>query len=244
MRYCPFTPFLLTALTLVGCQSGVTNIPVSPNSEFGRQILEMDAKGRAVQNAPFFSEAMLDFEAAHGGNCTNIAFNWLQEPGQKVSRYVCLYMMEGESPTCGKRIYRARITFDDLPHTVAKRVEILERFFVPSQDEETSYREKATEFIKYAQAGDVQQMIAITSPHTYATDTGSSVHTIYAEDVAPQFHEAVVTWDTQNTPCTDEQNNVGFIFTGTARGKKTFSFDVIVYKENGRLVIANIKKHH
>jgi hypothetical protein len=127
MRYYSFIFLLLAVLTLAGCQSGVTNIPVSPNSDLGKQMLELDAVGRAVQNAPYFTKAMQDFEATHGGSCTNVAFDRLQEPGKTISRYVSLYTMEGVSPICGRLIYHTRITFDDLPHTVAAQVEIIER---------------------------------------------------------------------------------------------------------------------
>jgi hypothetical protein len=34
------------------------------------------------------------------------------------------------------------------------------------------------------------------------------------------------------------------MITGTAQGKKTFSFDLAVYNENGKFVIANIQKNH
>jgi hypothetical protein len=201
-------------------------------------MLEMDATGRAVQNATVYSKVLQNYEAAHGGSCTNMAFDRLQEPGQKVTRYVRLYTMEGISPTCGRRIYYARITFEDSANTVARRVEIL---FGP--DEASGYREKAMEFIRDAQAGDVQQMLAITSPLSRATES-DSVRTVYAEQVVPQFRAAAVTWDAQDTPIIDEKNNVGLSFTGTAQGKKAFSFDVAVYKENGKLVVANIQKHH
>jgi hypothetical protein len=126
MRYRLFTALLLTVI-LCGCRSGITNIPVSPNSDLGRQMLEMDATGRAVQNAPLFSKVMQDFEATHGGSCTNVVFDRLQEPGKTVSQFVSLYTMEGASPTCGRLVYHTRITFEDAPRTVAARVEILEK---------------------------------------------------------------------------------------------------------------------
>lgn len=227
---------LLATLALVGCQSGGTNIPVSPNSDLGRQMLELDAKGRAVQNAPVFSKSLQDYEMAHGGNCTNMAFDRLQEPGERISPYTRFYAIEGVSPTCGRRLYHARITFRDSANTVVKRVEIL---FGP--DEEANYREKAAEFIRYAQADDVQQMLAVTSSRSHATQS-DSVRTVYAEQVVPQFQEVTVTWDAQGMPITDETKNVGLKFVGTVHGKKTYSFEVAVYKENGKLVVANIRK--
>lgn len=200
-------------------------------------MLGMDAKGRAVQNASSFSQAMIDFEMAHGGNCTNVVFDRLQEPGFKTSRYARLYTMVGVSPTCGSQIYCTRITFGDSANTIAKSVEIL-----LGQNDEVGYREKAVEFIRYAQAGDVQQMLGITSDLSRATQS-DSVHTVYAEQVIPQFQGSTVTWNDESTPTVDEQENIGLVFTGTAQGEKTFSFDVAVYKEKGTLVVANIQKH-
>lgn len=238
MRFNKFIFLLLTALSLAGCQSGVTNIPVSPNSELGKQMLELDAKGRAVQNAPNYSKAIQDFETANGGKCIDIVFENLQEPGQRISRYVRLYMMEGKSPTCGGKLYCVRLTFDDSANTVAKRIEV-----IFGQDDVLSHREKAMEFIRYAQAGEVQQMLAITSPLTHATET-DSVHSLYADQVVPQFQRRSVTWESRSTPIIDEKKNVGLMVTGTAQGTNTYSFDIAVYKENGKFMVANIQKHH
>jgi len=126
MRYYQLA-FLLLTMILVGCRSGVTNISVSPNSDLGRQMLELDATGRAVQNAPFYSKVMQDFEATHGGSCTNVVFDRLQEPGKAVSPYVSLYTIEGVSQTCGRLVYHTRITFEDSARTVAAHVEILDK---------------------------------------------------------------------------------------------------------------------
>ena len=151
---------LLVALfALTGCQSGVTNIPVSPDSEAGQAIRGMD------------------YMASHGGL---------------------------------------------------------------KPEDELSYRETAMQFIRYAQAGDVEQMLAMSSTQTYATQT-DSVRTVYAEQVVPQFQGVTVTWAPQGAFCTDEQRNAGMMFTGTVHGRKTYSFDVAVYKENGKLVVANIR---
>ena len=236
MRYYYLTFFLLTSLILVGCRTGITNIAVSPDSEMGRKMLEMDAKARAFQNAPMFSKALRDYGTEHGGTCADIVFDRLREPGGKISRYVGLYMMEGVSPACGRHMYHARITFDDLPHTVAKRVEILERI-----DNESGYQEKAMEFVRYAQAGDVQQMLRITSPLSHATQT-DSMRSLYANEVIPQFQGTEVAWESHGEYSHDEKYNPGLMFLGTARGKKTFSFIVTVAKEDGTLVVLGIRK--
>ncbi|HZV34829.1 MAG TPA: hypothetical protein VFB72_09680 [Verrucomicrobiae bacterium] len=86
-------------------------------------------------------------------------------------------------------------------------------------------------------------MIAITSPLSYATQS-DSLRTVYAEQVVPKFKGTVVTWDATSTPITDEKKNVGLMFTGSAQGNKAGTFDIAVYREGGKLVIANIRKHH
>lgn len=151
----------LGAILLSGCQSGVQNIPVSPNSETGRAIGEMD------------------YMAAHGG-------------------------------------------------------------IKPS--EEPDYHAKAVEFIQYAQAGNLAQMLADTSPQSYATES-DSLRTVYADQVVPQFQNVTITWNDKSAPCHDEQNHPGLLFTGTVHGNKTYSFDVAVYRENGKLWVTNIRKH-
>lgn len=238
MRFNQFAFLLLTALSLAGCQSGTKNIAVSPDSELSKQMLEMDAKGRAYQNAGRFSQAIRDFETARGGDCTDLKFVGLQEPGLKLSRYVRLYMMEASSPSCGSNLFCAKVTFTDSANTVAKRAEIL---FGPG--DVSNYQSKAAEFVRYAQAGNVQQMMEITSSLTRATQSGS-VRTVYADQVVPQFQGAKVTWNFRSIPNIDEKNNVGLLVTGTAQGKSTFSFDLAVFKENGKFVVTNIQKHH
>jgi hypothetical protein len=116
-------------------------------------------------------------------------------------------------------------------------------FMIPGPDEEPAYREKAAEFVRYAQAADVDRMLGITSAISFATQS-DSLRTVYAQHIVPQFAETVVTWDTHSRGDIDEQNNAGLMFTGTAHGKKKFSFDIIVMKENGRLVVINIRRHH
>jgi len=116
------------------------------------------------------------------------------------------------------------------------------RFLVPAPEEEPPYREKAEEFVRYAQAGDVDKMLAITSTDSFATQS-DSVRTIYAQQVVPQFAGSIVTWDAHSHGNIDEHNNAGLMFTGTARGTKSFRFDIAVMKEDGKFVVINIRKH-
>jgi len=117
------------------------------------------------------------------------------------------------------------------------------RFLIPGAAEEPIYREKAAEFVRYAQSGSVDKMLEITSALSNATQT-DSMRSLYADQVVPEFKDTVVTWDSHSSGDIDERNNAGLMFTGTARGKKTFSFDIVVMKEDGKLVVINIRKHH
>ncbi|HZV34828.1 MAG TPA: hypothetical protein VFB72_09675 [Verrucomicrobiae bacterium] len=143
MRTYLFTFCLLAAaLVLAVLQADAEDNAVSPDSDIGRKVLELDSKGRAVQNAAVFSKALQDYEKIRGGICTNVLFERLQEPGKSLSRYVRLYTMEGASTACGKRIYRTLITFRDSANTVARRIQIC-----IGPDEETDFRKKAAEFV-------------------------------------------------------------------------------------------------
>jgi hypothetical protein len=112
----------------------------------------------------------------------------------------------------------------------------------PQGDEAAAFRKKAEEFIQYAQDANVDAMISVTSPATFATQA-ASIRDIYENQVVPQFKGTVVTWKDGNISNIDEHHNAGLLFTGTATGKSTFSFDVAVAKENGQIVIINIRKH-
>ncbi len=165
MRSQFFIPiFLAGAFGLVGCQSGITNIPVSPDSETGQAIRRMD------------------YMAAHGGI---------------------------------------------------------------KPEDEPDYRAKAMEFVRYAQAGNVDEMLKITSPQSYASQT-NSLRSLYAGQVIPLFKHTDVTWNARCWSDKDEQKNVVLRFIGTAHGATTFSgattysFDVAVAKENGVLYVVNI----
>ncbi|HVU16318.1 MAG TPA: hypothetical protein VHD32_05315 [Candidatus Didemnitutus sp.] len=127
MSYRLLTITLLDTFALAGCQSEQTGTQVAPDSELGKIMQEMDARGRAHQNEPRYSKALQEYEAGHGGACNDLKFVRLQEPGQVVSQYVSLYTMEGFSEKCGRRSYHTRITFRDTAHTVATRVEVLDQ---------------------------------------------------------------------------------------------------------------------
>jgi hypothetical protein len=171
MQISPFLTALslVVALAVVGCQSGVTNNPVSRDSEMGQAIIRMDQGGDPRRDSDLFMVP------------------WKEAP---------------------------------------------------------IYREKAMELIRYAQAGDVEQMIRITS-RLSKTAQEDSMRSFYTNDVIPQFQGTTVTLNHQIDQNFDKELQHPYLtFSGTAVGTKTFLFSVSVEKENGILVIINTYKHH
>jgi hypothetical protein len=143
---------------------------------------------------------------------------------------------------CQSGVTNIPVSADSETGQAIRRMDYLAAHGGIKPEEESSYRETAIRFIQCAQAGDVQQMLTMTSSQSYAMQS-DSIRIVYTEQVVPQFQNVTVSWNPKGVLCTDEQKNSGLMFTGTAHGKKTQSFDVAVYKENGQFVIANIRKH-
>ena len=227
---------VLAAFLSFNFHSAAKDIPVSPDSELGRQMLELDAVGRAFQNKPLFTKSLRDFAKKNGEACTDVDFESLQEPGIVLNRSTRVYTIVAASPTCGRSNYHARVTFRDPAHTVARRVEIL-----IGPKEEAQYKEKAAQFIKAAQGGKVDEMLALTSPLSYSTE-GKTIREFYTSEVIPQFQGVDVAWQSGSAAITDERRNVGVAFTGHVTGRKTYNFRVAMYREKGKIVLVNIEK--
>ena len=117
------------------------------------------------------------------------------------------------------------------------------KFLVPGvKSKEADYRARATEFIDAAKNGDVDKMVAMTSPISLKVSGTDFVRMVYRDDVVPQFREVSVVWNTKGEIIIDETYNVGFCFSGKATGEKTFPFYLDVMEENETLVILNIRK--
>lgn len=115
-------------LALTGCQSGVTNIGHSPNSEARRAIASLDATKRQYQkNVELYEQVMTDYEKAHGDSCGHIMFSSIVGPMQKPEPHVEICKLQGSSSRCGYLNYKVRVTYADDADFVVKTVEILER---------------------------------------------------------------------------------------------------------------------
>jgi hypothetical protein len=120
--------FLAATLTLVGCQSGVTNIPVSRNSEMGQAIAKMDdAEQLYNKRVDAYRKAMMAYEATHGGDRRTIFYSYLSQPTEVLGPNVTVCNLQGAFNVDEHIDYKAKITYEDEAHLIVKDVEILEK---------------------------------------------------------------------------------------------------------------------
>ncbi|HXI71106.1 MAG TPA: hypothetical protein VNN22_12190 [Verrucomicrobiae bacterium] len=120
--------FLAATLAMTGCQSGVTNIGVSRNSETGPAIANLDDAQRQYQkNVEVYKQAMMDYEKAHGDSCGYIMFSSIVGPLQTPEPRAHICKLQGMSRRCGYQNYQVRITYADDACRIVKTVEVLER---------------------------------------------------------------------------------------------------------------------
>jgi hypothetical protein len=236
MRHLINLSLLLTALSSIGCQNNVRNIPVAPDSELGRDIQQMDTLARSAQNKPVFTETLNKFARKNGEACADLEFHSLKEPGVSINGSTKAYTLVAVSPTCGNVNYHGRVIFRDASHTVVERVDLL-----IGPKEEAAFKQVAETFIAAAQRGQPDEMLALTSNRSYTT-AGKSLKEFYQTEIIPEFKDLNVTWQPAGTAIVDQKRNVGVAFTGNASGKKNYTFRVAIYRENGKVVFASIEK--
>ena len=109
--------------------------------------------------------------------------------------------------------------------------------------EEAGYRAAAMEFVKAAQAGNVEDMLRVTSALTLTNSGAAVVRTVYVEQVVPQLKGAEVRWDSRGDVLLDDTYNVGFQFSGKVTSDdKSFPIYIIIMKESGRFAVINFRK--
>lgn len=106
--------------------------------------------------------------------------------------------------------------------------------------EQKEYVAAAREFVRLAQAGDVDRMIEHTSVRTIRQSTLKQITESYRTYVVPRFKDAMVTWSGQHSPAIDETGNRGWDVAGRAQGSEAFSFFITVMKEDGRFVVVTL----
>jgi hypothetical protein len=74
-----------------------------------------------------YSQAMMDYEKAHGGKCGSIIVSGLSAPIEDLEPRVVICKIQGSSTDCGYLDYRARIIYEDDSRRVVKKVEITEK---------------------------------------------------------------------------------------------------------------------
>lgn len=144
-RYLSMAPILFSAVWL----HGETNDIVIPLPEtYGRynayqayseaeivNILQPEIKRNAEVWAKFnkqkqetentFSQAMTDYDKAHGGKCGSISYAGLGGPFQVVDSRVQIFKLFGTSSECGAQIYKVKVTYGDDGLNTMKQVEVL-----------------------------------------------------------------------------------------------------------------------
>lgn len=98
----------------------------------------------------------------------------------------------------------------------------------------------AREFVRQAQAGNVERMIAITSKTTVRNSDPRQLAESYRRYVVPRFSDATVTWADAHAPATDDTGNQGWDVCGEAEGRESFTFFITVMKEDDEYVIVTL----
>ncbi len=114
------------------------------------------------------------------------------------------------------------------------------QFLIPGvKEREPQYRMKAEEFVKYAQAGNAEDMIRICSPETVKNNNGAAVlKSKFEEKIIPKFLNSEVEWKGRGKIGYDEDYDVCLAFKGVAtRGEDVFKFSVSVFEEDNELVV-------
>lgn len=101
-------------------------IYVSPDSELGQMMLQLDAMGRFAQNTPRMNAELNEFDE----ECGMIEALSLYEPGEKLSKKVYNYVITASTELCGEQQYMAKIKFKDAARTIMKKVKIINRIKV------------------------------------------------------------------------------------------------------------------
>jgi len=119
------------------------------------------------------------------------------------------------------------------------------QFLIPGvKERESEYKAKAEEFVRYAQSGDADSMVKITSPLTIQKNDGPTVlKSKFEEKIIPKFLGIDVKWKGQGKIGYGEDYDVGFAFEGDAIcGEKAYKFSVYVYEEHEELVVVFMRE--
>ena len=123
-------------------------------------------------------------------------------------------------------------------------IEVPENAKAAAAAELERYVAVAKEFVQQAQAGNVDRMLALTSPQTIRNSGRRQVKDSYRKYVVPRFKAATVRWNDAPVPATDETGNRGWDVVGDAEGSETFSFFVSVMKEKGKYVVVTLGRRN
>lgn len=122
------------------------------------------------------------------------------------------------------------------------RVDLARMESIGVKSDETKYRQEARRFIKLAQVGDLNGLIRLTSPLTLSSQGRQKIVENYVNELIPTFRNSRVEWHSGGTIIYDLNYNVGLEFSGVVHGSKPSPFYVSLFKEDGKIVIANIRR--
>lgn len=122
------------------------------------------------------------------------------------------------------------------------RVDLARMESIGVRSDETKYRQEARRYIRLAQAGDLDGLIRLTSPLTLSSQGRQKIVENYRNELIPTFRNSRVEWHSGGTIVYDLSYNVGLQFSGVVHGSRPSPFYVSLFKEDGKIVIANIRK--
>lgn len=122
------------------------------------------------------------------------------------------------------------------------RVDLARMESIEVKSDEIKYRQESQRFIKLAQVGDLNGLIRLTSPRTLHSQGRGEVAENYEKKLIPAFKKSRIAWHSGSTIIYDSNYNVGLEFSGIVYGINSTPFYISIFKEDEKIVIANIRK--
>lgn len=221
--------FFQSALAL----SGTTY--VTPDSEMGKMMSQLDAAGRFHQNTKLINASISKFDK----DCGHVEATGLIEPGERLSAKKYRYIVSSRTEKCGDQLYRSTIVFKDTPRTLIKSIS------VEGQESFSDYESFLAEFIDVTKAKDVGKMVSMTSDVTIQMSGHDKLKSHFLADIVPAIGNC-----TSIAPDggvfyvskaeTGTGSGFGFINTCHFGEGKKLLIQFIVLREKGRLVLASL----
>lgn len=122
------------------------------------------------------------------------------------------------------------------------RVDLARMESIDVQSNEIKYRQESERFLRLAKVGDLNGLIRLTSSRTLLSHGREKVVQNYERELIPTVRKSRIEWNSGSTIIYDSNYNVGLEFSGMLYEIKAVHFYISVFKENGKIVIVNIRK--